>query len=345
MIQQVISVLRGLARVVETYSTAAKKDRTKARGEILDVNTLMSRVGGANDAVNVIELLAYLKESKLARKVSGFAEVLAEEREKAEAGKPKRSAAARHASIAAFHSVEAFLLSLSDARDDGRVIMSLESDAVVIKYVLLNPAERFAEVVASARSVILAGGTMEPISDLFTQLFPEIPKNRFATLSCAHVIPPQNLLTQVVSRGPRKADFEFKFANREDPNLIADLGAALQSALGLIPDGVVVFLPSYAFLDKLKATWGGEGGLLDKFDQKKQVRLWCRRSCCSVIESTFLTHRYSMSLRHLQTSTPLFATMHWPSKRRRSTKPAEIAPEHCCSPSSEESCPRVSCTL
>jgi chromosome transmission fidelity protein 1 len=39
-------------------------------------------------------------------------------------------------------------------------------------------------------------------------------------LSCAHVIPKSNLLTQVICRGPRKQDFEFKFASRSDDMLV-----------------------------------------------------------------------------------------------------------------------------
>ena len=75
---------------------------------------------------------------------------------------------ARHASIAAFHLVEGFLLSLTDARDDGRVMKSVEEGStgkhVLFKYILLNPAERFREVVEEARCVVLAGGTMTPVS-------------------------------------------------------------------------------------------------------------------------------------------------------------------------------------
>jgi hypothetical protein len=85
--------------------------------------------------------------------------------------KRTRSTAAKHASIAAFHLAEGFLLSLTDARDDGRILISVDDGegTVVMKYMLLNPAERFREVVEQARCVILAGGTMEPVSsqDLF----------------------------------------------------------------------------------------------------------------------------------------------------------------------------------
>lgn len=69
--------------------------------------------------------------------------------------------------------MESFLLSLTDARDDGRIVFSIDTSAggrttVVLKYILLNPAERFQELVDSARSVVLAGGTMEPVSDYST---------------------------------------------------------------------------------------------------------------------------------------------------------------------------------
>ena len=61
---------------------------------------------------------------------------------------------------------------------------------------------------------------MEPISDFMRQLFPAIPRERITSLSCRHVIPKDNLLTQVVTVGPRKVDFEFKFSTREDENIV-----------------------------------------------------------------------------------------------------------------------------
>ncbi|WVR05438.1 hypothetical protein IAU60_002454 [Kwoniella sp. DSM 27419] len=268
-IKQVLSVLQGLVKVCEGF-----KNVNKGKSEVLDANTLMERIGGGSDQVNPIDLVNYLKESKLARKISGYSEHLAEEQHSKDA-KAARTTSARHASIAAFHVVESFLLSLVDARDDGRVLLSLDqlpsgNKVVTIKYVLLNPAERFKEVVEQARSVVLAGGTMEPVSDFMLQLFPSIPKDRFTTLSCAHVIPKENLLTQVVCAGPRKTEFEFKYSNREDEGLLAELGALVQSTIGLVPDGVVIFVPSYAFLDKVTAFWT-KTSLMAKLNERKQL--------------------------------------------------------------------------
>ncbi len=49
-----------------------------------------------------------------------------------------------------------------------------------------------------------------------------------------------------------------------------ELGAMITSVVGLVPDGVVVFLPSYAFLDEVKTAWT-KSGLLERLNQKKQV--------------------------------------------------------------------------
>lgn len=144
------------------------------------------------------------------------------------------------------------------------------------------------------------------------QLFPDVPRDRISTLSCAHVIPKTNLLTQVVSLGPRKREFELKFANRDDEGLVSyptmwlsrhradvpqlnELGAVIQSVVGLVPDGVVVFLPSYAFLDKVKKLWT-QSGLLAKLDDKKQVRLHLLDVCGSP-GSCSTSRRYQLASR------------------------------------------------
>lgn len=84
-IQQILSLLQGLIRVCDKFFQDAKsqtkesKPVGKPKVEVLDVNNLMGRIGGGSDQVNPIELLAYLKESRLARKISGFSEHVAEQ--------------------------------------------------------------------------------------------------------------------------------------------------------------------------------------------------------------------------------------------------------------------------
>ncbi|RXK42015.1 chromosome transmission fidelity protein 1 [Tremella mesenterica] len=270
-IRQTLSVLTGLSKVCLSFSTAtpssSNSSQNKSRAEMMDVNTFMARAGGSTDQVNLMNLVRYLKESKLARKVSGFTEKVEEDSKKRNKGE-RSDVRTRHAAIAAFHLVESFLLSLTDAKDDGRVILSEEGGKLELRYILLNPAERFREVVEQVRSVVLAGGTMEPINDFLRQLFPFVTPSRIITLSCSHVIPKSNLLTQVVSCGPRKIELEFKYSNRSDDSLLAELGSVILSTVGLVPDGIVVFLPSYSFLDKIKHTWTS---VLPKLAERKHV--------------------------------------------------------------------------
>lgn len=78
------------------------------------------------------------------------------------------------------HSVESFIVALTASSDgefscayglrhnltsctDGRVTLSMVDGQVEIKYQHLNPATYFQEVIETARSVILAGGTMSPV--------------------------------------------------------------------------------------------------------------------------------------------------------------------------------------
>lgn len=51
---------------------------------------------------------------------------------------------------------------------------------------------------------------------------------------------------------------------------ILELGALVSTMINLIPDGLVVFLPSYAFLTKVKDVWGKKG-LIEKLDARKKV--------------------------------------------------------------------------
>jgi chromosome transmission fidelity protein 1 len=77
-IRQTLSVLAGLVKVCDDTIKAVASD-PKAKQEILEANALMTRVGGGIDQVNLMEMVKYLKESKLARKVSGYVEHTAEE--------------------------------------------------------------------------------------------------------------------------------------------------------------------------------------------------------------------------------------------------------------------------
>lgn len=81
-----------------------------------------------------------------------------------------------------------------------------------------------ANIVRDARSVVLAGGTMEPMSEFVDQLFlmAGATPDRIMTFSCDHVIPKENIISNVVIRGPTGVEFEFNFHNRQDTRLVIE---------------------------------------------------------------------------------------------------------------------------
>lgn len=97
------------------------------------------------------------------------------------------------------------------------------------------------------------------MSDYSEHLLSYLPPSKITTVSCGHVIPPSSLLAWPVTTGPSGAPFDFTFEKRNTEATINDLGSALLSFISSIPDGVVVFFPSYAYLDRCIEVWRRAG--------------------------------------------------------------------------------------
>lgn len=178
-----------------------------------------------------------------------------------------------------------------ESTTDGRVIFSKSSNnEIEMKYLLLNPSTSFQEVVESARSVVLAGGTMSPVSspstamlllmlcrkmsDVIVRLFPSLPSERLTTFSCGHIVPQSSVQTLIMTKGPSGLPLEFKHAQQNDIQILKELGQIVLNLCSIIPRGLVVFFPSYFSLGNARKAWGA-AHLLEKFGMKKKVGV-CR---------------------------------------------------------------------
>ena len=202
------------------------------------------------DQINMFELIQYIQESKLAFKIESYAAHV--ERDNDPKGMQKSSSPV-------LHSFTSFLVALTNLSSEGRIFYertATPSRDIRLSYLLLSPTHAFSSIASAARAVILAGGTMSPFSDYKSHLFPSLPDTQVTTLSCGHVIPPENLCVQVLgSTRPGAPDFEFSFQKRGNKEMIAQLGLALVNVCSLVPDGVVVFFPSYGYLDEVVGAW------------------------------------------------------------------------------------------
>ncbi|KAJ7432344.1 helicase C-terminal domain-containing protein [Mycena latifolia] len=250
----------------EWKEQTSKADKSKV--EVMTVADLLDRLGRKMSGVNLLEIEGYLRSSKIARKISGYSDKEAE-KELDPKLRPRRGA------VPPLHAVEAFLLSLTGTNEDGRLTFSLVrthsgQEEVEMKFQLLNPAPHFLEVVECARSVILAGGTMSPISDVTNQLFSQLPAEKVTSFSCGHIIPEANLQTIVVGKGPRGGELEYKAGKQGDEAVIGELGQILLNFAALVPRGMIVFFPSYHFLNTAKDAWQ-KSGVLARLEGKKKV--------------------------------------------------------------------------
>jgi len=85
------------------------------------------------------------------------------------------------------------------------------------------------------------------------------------TFSCGHVIPPSHIYTTCLSRGPTNIPLNFRAQNRTSistnhktntaDSLADELGCILRNLCNIVPAGLIVFVPSYAYETQLVHRW------------------------------------------------------------------------------------------
>lgn len=93
------------------------------------------------------------------------------------------------------------------------------------------------------------------MDDYIRHLFAYVSPDRVKTWSCGHIVPKENLLVRTVAKGPKGFDFDFTYEKRNLAAMIDSLGDCLIDLSGAIPDGLVVFFPSYFYLDQVVLRW------------------------------------------------------------------------------------------
>ncbi|KAL6808499.1 helicase C-terminal domain-containing protein [Trichoderma sp. SZMC 28015] len=245
--------------------------KLKSEHGIVDPNDLTRHKG--IDQINIYELIQYIQESKLAYKIESYVAHV-------ENGEESKKPGLSKAGTPILHILVSFLIALTNLGSEGRIfyqkINGTTAD-VKLNYLLLSPTHAFSSIVSSARAVILAGGTMSPFQDYKDQLFPTLDAEKVTSLSCGHVIPPENLCVwTLASSNTESPPFEFSFKQRGNKDMMIQLGLAILNVCNIVPDGVVVFFPSYGYLDEIVAVWqqrqgGNSQSTWDRLQARKFV--------------------------------------------------------------------------
>lgn len=245
-----------LIRLLNSICDCLQHTTTSMKQQDVSVTGMQLMAGKGVDQIKPHKLLQYLHESKLAHKVEGYTDAQANEN--------------KHKGI--LMQLQSFLAALMNPTTEGRFFVSRHDAGVVVKYTLLDPKEHFRGIVEGARAVILAGGTMSPMSDYADYLFSYLPTQNLQTFSFGHVIPRENMYATAVAQGPSGREFDFTFEQRSKDSTVLDLGQLLIKVCQTIPDGVVVFFPSYDYLRQVVSVWkNGQRGISTTLSKHKQV--------------------------------------------------------------------------
>lgn len=100
-------------------------------------------------------------------------------------------------------------------------------------------------------SIILTSGTLSPMDSFAEELKLEFP----IRLENPHVISGNQIWAGVVPVGPSGYSFNSSFRSRDSPQYKLELGNAIVNLARIVPDGLLVFFPSYYLLDQLIGYW------------------------------------------------------------------------------------------
>ena len=152
---------------------------------------------------------------------------------------------------------------------NGEILFIKDVDNIyTIKFVITDPYEKFQEMLGESLSIVLTSGTLSPPQE-FLKLFETIPSSKLKNFSCGHIIPPEQLFLTTIGRSPQNVDMKFVLGNRDNSILFEELGEVLYELCCFVPNGIIVFVPSFSFLESLKKKVSES--IFDKIGEKKRV--------------------------------------------------------------------------
>jgi DNA repair helicase Rad3 len=141
-----------------------------------------------------------------------------------------------------------------------------------LSYWCFNPGVAMTRLaLQKPRCIILTSGTLSPMDSFAHEFQLKFP----IRIENPHVIRPEQVSVQVVPKGPNNITLSSKFENRKSGAYVNELAATILNFVRIIPDGVLVFFPSYAVLADCVKQWRRTGpsgmSMISRIGQFKRV--------------------------------------------------------------------------
>jgi len=123
----------------------------------------------------------------------------------------------------------------------------------VLHFACLDAAIAIKPVFDRFSSVIITSGTISPL-----EMYPRMLD--FSTViqeSYTMTLARNSFLPMIITRGSDQTAISTGFQVRDDPSVVRNYGNILVEFCKLTPDGVVVFFPSYLYMESIISMWQG----------------------------------------------------------------------------------------
>ncbi|CAB9520949.1 Regulator of telomere elongation helicase 1 [Seminavis robusta] len=102
------------------------------------------------------------------------------------------------------------------------------------------------------RSILVTSGTLSPLPSYSMELGLHFPH----TLENPHIIADEQIHVRVIGKGVSGKELTSSFQRRKDAEYYSELGNTLVSLAKVIPDGMLIFFPSYSVMETCLERWG-----------------------------------------------------------------------------------------
>lgn len=123
----------------------------------------------------------------------------------------------------------------------------------VLHFTCLDASIAIKPVFERFSSVVITSGTISPLEMYPKMLQFETVVQESYTMTLAR----RSFLPMIVTRGSDQVAISSRFEIRNDPSVVRNYGSLLVEFSKITPDGMVVFFPSYLYMESIISMWQG----------------------------------------------------------------------------------------
>ncbi|KAL1509176.1 hypothetical protein ABEB36_003952 [Hypothenemus hampei] len=105
------------------------------------------------------------------------------------------------------------------------------------------------------RALIITSGTLAPLKPLISELELDVK----VRLENPHIVTGSQICVKILPKGPDGITLNSCYRNRDNPEYMNSLGRTIINLTRIIPNGLLIFFPSYPIMEKCQTMWEQEG--------------------------------------------------------------------------------------